>query len=95
MSILSVLILSGQFDLTRRRPCAYSTSYDVLWNAFAINRVTKVALYYTNDSSAPSPAWNLITNLAPNTASTPGPYTFSPGGLNNTNKIPLPSLTPE
>ncbi|MDP3770734.1 MAG: hypothetical protein Q8R16_00345, partial [bacterium] len=90
--------IGAQFDLTQPEGghIAYATeSYDILWNAFAINGVTKVALYYTNDSGAPSPTWNLITNLAPNT----GLYTWSPipfglADLNNTNKIRITQFNP-
>jgi len=70
-------------------------THTITWNNFLVSGVTKVALYYTNNSGAPSPTWNPITTDAQNT----GTYNWNPvpsalADLNNTNRIRITQYDP-
>ncbi|MFH1800513.1 MAG: hypothetical protein ABH891_06685 [Candidatus Omnitrophota bacterium] len=90
--------IGAPFDITdpENGHTAYSEEeYTILWNNYLVTGVTKVALYYTNNSGDPSPTWNLITNNTQNT----GNYIWNPvpralADLNNTNQIRITQYEP-
>ncbi|MFH0985437.1 MAG: hypothetical protein V1882_07850 [Candidatus Omnitrophota bacterium] len=90
--------IGAPFDITdpENGHTAYSEEeYTILWNNYLVTGVTKVALYYTNNSGDPSPTWNLITDNAQNT----GTYVWNPvpralADLNNTNQIRITQFDP-